>query len=399
MDFDARLLDYCQTDTERKALEAIQQHGTTVAADAALGRARSFCSKYLNKVKVRAAREGYAPGHFTSGAAPGYLIGKVTIQRGADGEIRQSWERQHPDAEMALEALRAAASALVDDITPVAPQPALGDYLDDLIVQLTVTDFHLGMLSWAPETGADWDAEIAETVLMGCMAEAIHAMPAARTAVLAQLGDFLHYDSILAAVTPTSGHNLDADSRFPRMVEVAVRCLRACVEMMLEKFERVHIIMAEGNHDLASSVWLRVLFAHLYRDEPRVTVDTSAAPYYCVTFGKVFLGFHHSHLKQIKQLPSLMAAQFPEAWGRTTKRYCHTGDKHHWKEADEHGIHVIQHPTLASRDAYAARGGWFSQRSMQAISYHRELGMRSRYVVPPEIALGITEENDHAVQL
>jgi hypothetical protein len=46
---------------------------------------------------------------------------------------------------------------------------------------------------------------------------------------------------------------------------------------------------------------------------------------------------------------------------------------------------VIQHPTLAARDAYAARGGWLSERSATAITYHDKFGQVARNTVVPEM--------------
>lgn len=383
MQVDPNLFEFA-TERQAELLRAIEAHGSCTAANRALGLANDAVARAFRKVRQRAARQGYAPGHWTAGTAPGFSLGKVTVQRDGDGTIQRTWERQHPDEIRAKEALEEAARVLAAGITPLAPIEAPAASLSDLLAHYTLTDMHVGMRAWHLEGGSDWDVEIAERVILGCMAEAIRQMPNTEKAIFAQLGDFLHYDGLLP-VTPTSGHILDADSRYPKVVASAVRILKLCIDMMLAKHQQVHIIMAEGNHDMASSVWLRVLFAELYRNEPRITVDDSPLPYYAYKFGNVFLGFHHSHLKQIKQLPGFMAAQFAQTWGATTKRYCHTGDKHHWKEADELGMHVIQHPTLASRDAYAARGGWFSERAMQAICYHKERGMVSRAIVGPEI--------------
>ncbi len=46
---------------------------------------------------------------------------------------------------------------------------------------------------------------------------------------------------------------------------------------------------------------------------------------------------------------------------------------------------VIQHPTLAARDAYAARGGWIAERAITAITYHRDFGQVARNTVTPEM--------------
>lgn len=384
MHVDPELLDYCVTDKETAALEAIIKHGKCEAADEALGMRRSYTSAKLNQVKRRAARQGYAPGHFQDGTAPGYLMGKVTVQRSSDGSVERVWERQSPDQEHAQAALEAAYRAFVEDIPRAAPTAPPSGCMADLCALYTLTDAHVGMLAWHREGGQDWDLQIAEDTIVGCFAQTIEQMPDAEQAVFNQLGDLLHYDS-LTAVTPTSGHILDADSRFTKMVESVVRIIRRIITMLLEKHARVHVIMAEGNHDMASSVWLRTMLKALYENETRISVDDSALPYYAFQWGRVMLGFHHSHLKKMQQLPGLMAAQFPQMWGQCAKRYCHTGDKHHAAEKDELGMHVIQHPTLAARDAYAARGGWHSDRNMSAISYHKEFGQVGRVTVCPEM--------------
>ena len=367
-------------DKMREAVEAVQAHGSINRAAHALGLARSTVQ---DRVK-HAARQGIAPGHWESGTAPGYAIGKVTIQRGPNGQVERTWERQSPEQEQMQAAMDGAVRAMCEDITRAVPVPAPTAALADLLALYTLTDGHVGMKAWHREGGQDWDLQIAEDTIVGCFAEAIKQSPDAETAIFNQLGDLLHYDG-LSAVTPTSGHILDADGRFTKMVEMAVRIIRRIIALMLAKHRRVHVIMAEGNHDMASSVWLRTMMKALYENEPRITIDDSALPYYVYEFGETFLGFHHSHIRKMEQLPAVMAAQFPQQWGRTTKRYCHTGDKHHSAEKDSMGITVIQHPTLAARDAYAARGGWFSERFMQAMIFHRRFGMVGRVVVCPEM--------------
>lgn len=201
---------------------------------------------------------------------------------------------------------------------------------------------------------------------------------------MAQLGDFLHSDGI-SPVTPTSGHVLDADGRFSKVVQVAVRILRRMVDLALMRHEKVLVLMAEGNHDISSSIWLRAMFAALYEREPRVEVIDSPLPYYAYQHGKTMLAWHHGHLRKNDQLPLLFAAQFPKLWGATTKRYVHTGHRHHVEEREHSGMTVIQHPTLTARDAYAARGGWIAERQATAITYHAEYGQVARNTVVPEM--------------
>ena len=132
------------------------------------------------------------------------------------------------------------------------------------------------------------------------------------------------------------------------MVHVAIRILRSAIDIALQRHQRVVVLIAEGNHDMASSVWLRHMFGLLYENEPRVSVIDSELPYYVHQHGQTMLAWHHGHLKKLDALPLLMAAQFPKVWGNTTRRYVHTGHLHHKHEKEHSGITVIQHPTIAA---------------------------------------------------
>lgn len=371
----------------QEAWDAVKAHGSISAAARALGLQRPTLDGRYKTAKQRrmmAAREGHAPGHFDSGTAAGYLMGKVTVQRGPEGNVERTWERQSPDQEAYRVAMQAAAEAMAEDLPREKPVDAPIATLAELATVYTVTDAHVGALAWHKEGGADWDLKIAEDTLVGCFRHMVEGSPASGTAVVNQLGDFLHFDG-LEAVTPTSRHLLDADGRFDKVVQVAIRVLRRLIGMALAKHERVHVILAEGNHDLSASVWLRQMFSALYENEPRLTVEASPLPYYALEHGRTLLTFHHGHLRKNDQLPILFATQFAEAWGRTVKRYCHTGHRHHLEEKEHSGMIVFQHPTLAARDAYASRGGWHALRSATAVTYHREYGEVSRSTVSPDM--------------
>jgi len=373
----------------RRALEALaRNHGDKTAAAKDLGWTRHRVRRLIRHLESKGEAstfetggEGYGPAR--DGFDP-YVVKGVSTYFDADGNQRGQWVKTRLDDQQRAEAMREAFAAMAADLPRVAPVDAPALFNDDLLTLYTLTDAHIGMLAWHREGGADWDLGIAERVITGCFAEAIRGATNSGTAILNQLGDLLHYDS-LSAVTPTSGHILDADGRFTKMVEVAVRVLRRIVAMLLEKHDHVHLILAEGNHDMASSVWLRTMFKALYENEPRITVDDSALPYYAHEFGNVMNVFHHSHLKKFEKIRECVPAQFPEMWGRTKKRYCHTGNLHHERSKDDAGMVVVQHPTLAARDAYAARGMWHALREMSAITYHRETGRVGCVYVGPDM--------------
>lgn len=383
---DPALREYA-TDTQKRYVDALIEHGGIRAAARALGVGKSAVQDSLSRLKNAAAARGYAPEFdLTHPVAPGQMLkGTSTLYK--DGQPVMQWVKTRADAAQLEIFMRSAAEAMSEELPRAKPikAPAFSDA--KLASVYTLTDSHVGALCWHRENLAangDWDLAIAERVLTGCFEHMVKASPPARVGIVAQLGDFLHSDG-LEAKTPTSGHILDQDGRFPKVVQTAIRILRRVIGFALQKHEHVVVLMAEGNHDLASSVWLRAMFKALYEDEPRVEVIDSELPYYVFQHGATMLAWHHGHLKKNDQLPILFASQFPKVWGDTTKRYAHTGHRHHVEEKEHSGMTVIQHSTLTSRDAYAARGGWMSERQCTAITYHADFGQVCRNTVTPEM--------------
>lgn len=320
--------------------------------------------------ELQLARQGEGALHH---ALPGQQIKGVSTLVDPQGNVKAQWVKTTRDEAMQHAMMHAAALALADEIPRAAPLAGPAHTIDELLNQYTITDYHLGMLAWGEETGDDWDTQIAEDLLVDWFSAAIALAPAAKTGVFAQLGDFLHWDG-LEAVTPTSKHVLDADTRFQKLVRVAIRVIRRVVDMLLAKHENVIVLMAEGNHDIASSTWLRELFWALYEHEPRIVVITNPDPYYCIEHGQTALFYHHGHKKKFDQLETVFVAKFREIFGRTKHAYAHTGHLHHDVVKETNLMILEQHRTLAASDAHASRGGWMSGRDAKVITYHSEFG-------------------------
>lgn len=373
------------TEAQARFVDATIEHGSFRSAAKALGTNESSIRRSVRAAQKKAALQGHSPAHDMTRTVPdGFKVKGVSTYYNAEGKPSGQWVKSASDDARREELMREAFAAMAEELPRVPPVPAPPHSIEALCNVYTLTDSHVGSLCWNKEGGADWDLKIAERILVGCFEQMVTTSPRARVGVVAQLGDFLHQDG-MTPVTPTSGHILDADGRFSKVVQVAVRVLRRVVDLALLHHERVVVLMAEGNHDLSSSIWLRTMFAALYENEPRVNVIDSPLPYYVYEHGKTMIAWHHGHLSKNDQLPILFAAQFPKVWGNSLKRYVHTGHRHHTEEKEHSGITVIQHPTLTARDAYAARGGWIAERQVTAISYHAEFGQVARTTVTPEM--------------
>jgi len=375
------------------AVDAFARLNNKTYAAEELGISRSTLLSRLEQAKRRGINtteekletlHGWNPEHDLNHTIPSPLVvsGVSTLYK--DGEAKLQWVKSKLSDQLRDEAIKAAIQELAKEVIRAEPLPPPTHSIENLCNLYTLTDCHVGAYAWAKEAGADWDLTIAETTLTRSMDYLIEATPPAQIGIISQLGDFLHYDS-LSAITPLHGHLLDADSRFSKMVKVAIRILRYVIDLALKKHSQVIVLMAEGNHDLASSVWLRHLFSLLYENEPRVQVIDSELPYYIYLHGETMLAFHHGHLRKNSQLPLLFAAQFPSEWGQAKKRYAHTGHMHHVDIKEHSGMIVTQHPTIAARDAYAARGGWIADRQITAITYHKNYGQVNTITVCPEM--------------
>lgn len=336
--------------------------------------------------KAKLAKKGVGHGCDVSHLVPdGYKIKGTSSLVDEFGNTKLQWVKTDTDAERQVELMKAVIEGMKSEITPVAPVKAARAKRDDKLLNLyTVSDFHLGMLAWADESGDDWDMKIAEALFSRWFDAAFQKAPDAGTGVINLLGDFAHFDS-LDAVTPESRHVLDADTRYQKLVRYMIRMVRRVVDMALVKHKTVRLLIVQGNHDESGMIWLAEMFSTLYDNEPRVLVDTSPDVYKMVQHGKTTLFFHHGHKARFDAIEPVMIAKFRKAFGESVYSYAHVGHLHHQKIVESRNMIVEQHRTLAAKDAYASRGGWMSGRSANVITYSAEYGEVARLTISPEM--------------
>lgn len=342
----------------------------------------------LKNIRDAAALRGWSPEHDMTKTTPEtHIVKGTSTLYGATGDQKLQWVKTNVGMEQQLEALREAVEALKEDIPTQPPIPF--DYAsqrasEKLLNLHVLTDYHMGMLSWGEESGEDWDIKIAERMLIEWFAHSLLRAPKAKIGVLANIGDLLHFDG-MQAITPTSGNLLDSDTRYPKVVRVVIRSLVAVINMMLQKYEYVHLIMSDANHDMAGEVWLREMFSVFYANEDRISVDTNPSTYNCIEHGLTSIFFHHGHKKKVNNVDSVFAAKYREVFGRTKFSYCHMGHLHHIEVKESNLMIVEQHRTMAPNDAYSSSHGYLTGRSAPIITYHKEFGEVGRITVTPEM--------------
>lgn len=382
---DERLKEYA-TPKQWQYEEAVYKYGSQRAAARAIGIDQSVINRSQASVRAKAAAAGYAPSYdMTHPAAPGFNIKGISTSYDKNGKI--SSQRVNVTAEsrhqhIAMQASLDAATNYIWQSKETKPPKKATD--DDLLTTYPIGDHHLGMLAWHKETGENYDINIAKDVLRKAMAYLIDIAPNSKRCLIVVGGDFMHYDSF-KPVTPTHGYILDADNRFPKMVEATIEILLDVVNMALEKHAMVDVIVEIGNHDLSSSIWIMNLLATAFRHNKRVHVDTSPMHFHFYQFGKVMIATHHGHGVKFEKMPGIMAADQPKMWAETEFRVAWLFHVHHSEFKDLVGVTAESHGVLATSDAHAHQLGYRSPRRMRSIIFHKDFGERTRHTVTPEM--------------
>lgn len=314
----------------------------------------------------------------------GYLVKGTSTMIDAEGKEKIRWVKTSVDNERLEILLEQAREAFCSEIPKCEEvKHSWKDTNPDLMTLYPIFDIHIGMMAHRHESGENYDTATAEKLMGSYFDHAISVSPASEKAVILVGGDYLHSDG-LEAVTPASGHCLDQDSRYAKLVYIAIRSIRGAVEKMLKKHKSVDIQIIEGNHDQSGMIWLRAAMAAFYENESRVFVDVSPAIMHKTRFGSTLLGYTHGHtMKKAEGRLAAMATDYRKDFGECEFVYCHSGHFHHATVTEcTLGIDEV-HPALASKDAYAARGGWRSYRQAAAIVYHKEFGEVGRHIYRP----------------
>lgn len=375
------ILQYCQTERQKELCMAVIKEGSGNAGARAIGMDLGQASKMLSSIRGRAARAGYSPEHDMTRTVPeGFHVRGTSTLYDAEGNAKLQWVKSSIDHERQREIMQQAIEALGADL-PRLPATVGPEYArSDLMAVYPLGDPHIGMLSWAQETGVDWDLAIAEKAFRGVFDRLVKTAPHCEQAVIVNLGDYFHYDN-MEGTTSRSKHSLDTDGRYAKMVQVGVRILRQMIHSALEHHKSVRVINATGNHDDTGSLFLSVCLANIYENEPRVTIDQAPAPFHYVQHGKTMFGVHHGHTCKPGQLPGVMAADQPVMWGETIHRYWYTGHIHHETKKEFPGVVQESFRTVAAKDAYAAWGGYRAGQDSKCIVLHNLHGEVERHTV------------------
>jgi transposase len=358
----------------QEAVALLAQEGTVTAVARRLGLSRSTVQNRLNRASERGL-----DGRLPASLPQGQVVKGESVLYDEAGNIKMRWVKtkaDQPTPEHIAEILKESFENYQAPYLNAKPQ----GYSDtDLLTVIPVADAHVGLFSWAEETGNDWDISIARRVIAQTTKRLIESTPNAGHCVILGGGDATHTNNF-ENHTAKSKNALDVDSRFSKVLRSACELFVQITDLALQKFPRVTVRILPGNHDETACFAIAYFLSAWYRNEPRVEVDTSPSLFWWYRFDNVLLGGVHGHTAKMKDMPQIMAVRRAEDWGRTQHRYIHTFHIHHIERFvnEAGGVICESHQSPSSQDAWHFNEGFLSGRSMQSVTYHRKHGEVTR---------------------
>jgi len=388
MSIDPRLLDFCNSDSQREIIQTVIDSGGQREAARRLDKAYGTIGNTIAIIKRNAERRGYSPEHDLTHVLPESLTlkGTSTLYHHEKGQMMQ-WVKTQADKEVqARQILEGIRDALEQYRGASERVHHIGFSTEDCLTAYVMGDAHFGMLAHQDETQVDdFDSEIAYRVMQGAVDYLVHSSPPTKQALFVNVGDAVHTDNS-SNRTRRSGAELDVDSRYYRIIKVFVWAMIHGIQRMLEKHEELTVINAAGNHDPDTTHWIQLALSMYFDNEPRVDIRVDPASYHFYRFEKVLLGVTHGDGAKMDDLPQIMAHLQAEDWGQTLHRHWLTGHIHHKVLKEYNGCKVESFNTLAPSDAWHAKSGYFAAREMHSLIFNGDHGVVARNICPVGLA-------------
>jgi hypothetical protein len=368
------------TETQSKYILATIEAGSIGKAAKKCGVDRSAVSRAISAAKRRAAMAGLSPEHDMTHEAPApFVVKGISTLYGEDGKPKAQWVKTALNDQAVEQALHEAIEFMVRDAKGLSPLVRAPKHtLSDLLATYPLGDPHIGMYAWKAEAGEDFDLEIAERETLAAMDRLIDSAPAAETAIFLPLGDNTHANDQTNR-TPLHGYQLDVDSRYPKVLTVAIKVFRHIILRALEKHQKVVVRVEPGNHDPQVKWAITMALAAYFDNNSRVEIDLSPSKFWYYRFNQVLIGSTHGDTVKQQSLGAIMAADRPKDWGETKFRYWYTGHVHHKGVIELPGVLCESFRTLAPSDAHANSHGYRSGRDAYCIVHHKDYGEIERH--------------------
>ena len=379
------LKEFC-TDRQKEILTVFIASRTQQETADKLNVSRSTVKAAIKAIKKKAALAGLAPDRDVNHRTmEGFNTKFVTSRYDGEGNLQGQYVRQEREKDNNTEELlRSFVDGLLEELPnihkPVDPPQATGK---DRLNVFAIGDHHLGMHSYKPQTGFNYDVNIAENLLEQSFESLIGRADEAEAALFLNMGDFLHTDS---EYQTTAGTPQDTDGRYGRTVRHARILMKRMIVRLLEAYPHVYVLNIRGNHDHKASYFLNEMMMAYFENEPRITVLCNQKKFISFLWGKVFILTHHGDGINAQKMYEVATRDYRDEWGKCPFVYGYTAHLHHKTVTELPGMINEQMGVLCPVDNWHASKGYGASRTMVCITHHKNFGEVGRVTFKAEMS-------------
>jgi predicted phosphodiesterase len=244
--------------------------------------------------------------------------------------------------------------------------------------EISIPDLHLAKLGWEPESGQDYDVNIAANLFRSAVKDLLNRVNLDEVCkVLLPVGnDFFNSEGLSGATT--AGTRQDDDSRWQKSFSVGCNLIAEVVDELSKKVN-VDIVIVQGNHDFERDYYLGEFLRAWYRGNEAVNINNSPKSRKYVEFGENLILFTHGNEEKQSELPLLMATEHP-SFSKCRFRTAHLGHLHQTRVVENKGVTVKILPSLCASDAWhKIKGFCGNRRSAMGFLYDPVYGEVANY--------------------
>lgn len=256
--------------------------------------------------------------------------------------------------------------------------------MEDLCTVYPLMDVHLGMLADSEETGSDdYNLKRALADMRLAFSKVLALTPQSAEAVLVVGGDFFHTND-QTNQTPAHRHQLDADTRYWKILDAGVAMLKEVIDTLAMRHQRLTVRVLRGNHDPESHMVLTFALAERYRLSSHIQIEKSPRDLFMKQWGRCAIFCHHGDRAPAERL-ALYVSDVCPFWSETKHRHCFVGHTHRDHAKDVGPLRWESLRAFTAPDAYAAGMGYSGRRALQAMTFHMLDGLVLRAFDPIEM--------------
>lgn len=219
------------------------------------------------------------------------------------------------------------------------------------LLEINITDLHLGKLCWSEETGDTYDLDIAKDrffKLVGMDLKRIMSGEFEKV-LFVWCNDFFNFEGMSNATT--KGTPQSVSGQWQQLFQLGCKMLVDAIQL-ISNYCEIETFYIASNHARQSEFYAINYLNAWFRNNKNVIVHVNSSPRYYIKWGINLIGFAHSSYEKKQNLTDLMSTERPQYWATTKYREFHLAHYHCEEVKEKGGVIYRWLPSVTSTDSW-----------------------------------------------